>query len=226
MMTLSGTGSSAGTAAWPQPSRGRRALCSAATRFVSSLGVLLMAAGMWQSDLAGDRADAAPAPAITRAPADAAPAMERSRPVGLTIPAIEVDTTDLVPLDVDATGALESPEDADTVGWYASGPWPGQAGPAVMGAHVDSVSGPAVFFWLRRLEPGDEVTVTRDDGTEAVFTVYAVREYDKHAFPTQRVYGPTGNRAELRLVTCGGRFERSDGYTDNLVVYAELRPPG
>ncbi|WP_077689226.1 MULTISPECIES: class F sortase [Nocardiopsis] len=214
----------------PESSHGRRVIYSAAARFVSSVGVLLMAAGLWQGGAAsGSAGFSAASPASEAGEAaepGAAPVLARARPVRLTIPAIDVDVADLVALDVDTTGTLEAPEDTDRVGWYESGPWPGQAGPAVLGAHVDSLSGPAVFFRLRELAPGDEVTVGRADGSEAVFHVYEVREYDKDAFPTERVYGSTGNRAELRLVTCGGEFERGSGsYTGNVVVYAKLEPP-
>ncbi|WP_150243346.1 class F sortase [Nocardiopsis quinghaiensis] len=206
---------------------GRRVVRSAAARFVSSFGVLLMAAGLWQGGtFPGSVGSLSAVPSAEAPEAGTAPVLARARPVRLTIPAIDVDVTDLVALNVDTAGMLEAPEDADTVGWYGSGPWPGQAGPAVLGAHVDSLSGPAVFFRLRELGPGDEVAVGRADGTEAVFHVYEVREYDKDAFPTDRVYGSTANRAELRLVTCGGEFERRSGnYTGNVVVYAKLDSP-
>ncbi|OKI19002.1 hypothetical protein A6A08_05220 [Nocardiopsis sp. TSRI0078] len=223
---LPGTGRPAAvTAAARSEPGGRRVICSAAARFVSSLGVLLMAAGLWLGGTAPG-SDGSPTAAPAASEDEATSVLSRARPVRLTIPAIDVDVADLVALDVDAAGVLEAPEDTGAVGWYGPGPWPGQAGPAVLGAHVDSVSGPAVFFRLRELEPGDEVAVERADGTEAVFHVYEVREYDKDTFPTDRVYGSTGNRAELRLVTCGGEFERrSGGYTGNVVVYAELDSP-
>lgn len=212
----------------PEPSRGRRGTYSAASRLASSLGVLLMAAGLWQGGVSPDPPGPPPTPFQSSPPADepTGPVLARAEPVGLTIPAIGVETADLAPLDIDSTGVLEAPQDTNTVGWYEAGPWPGQAGPAVMGAHVDSANGPAVFFRLRELSPGDEVVIARGDGTEAVFSVYGVKRYDKDAFPTRRVYGSTGNRAELRLITCDGEFERNNrSYTGNVVVYAILESP-
>jgi sortase (surface protein transpeptidase) len=90
----------------------------------------------------------------------------------------------------------------------------------VVTGHVDSADGPAVFFRLRELVPGDEVLVDRADGTTARFTVTRVERHLKDAFPTQAVYGPTAD-AQLRLVTCGGDFDRSArSYEDNVVVFA------
>ena len=40
------------------------------------------------------------------------------------------------------------------------------------------------------------------------FTVTRVARYPKDAFPTAEVYGPTAD-AELRLITCGGAFDRA-----------------
>ena len=46
--------------------------------------------------------------------------------------------------------------------------------------------------------------------------------YPKDEFPTEAVYGPTSG-PELRLVTCGGAFDRSArSYDDNVVVDAAL----
>ncbi|GHD22049.1 hypothetical protein GCM10007147_15910 [Nocardiopsis kunsanensis] len=146
-----------------------------------------------------------------------------SAPAGLRVPAIGVETDHLLPLQVRSDGELDVPAEPDTVGWYEAGASPGQQGASVIGAHVDSPTGPAVFFRLAELQPGDEVTVPRADGVDAVFEVYGVEQYDKDDFPTRKVYGSTGGRAELRLVTCGGTFERDEHeYTNNVVVYAEL----
>ena len=142
-------------------------------------------------------------------------------PVRLRIPSIGVDTA-LVRLSVDAAGALVPPQDFGRAGWFPGSPVPGAVGPAVIAGHVDSYRGPAVFFRLRNLAPGDEVLVDRADGTRALFTVTGIDRYPKDAFPTQRVYGPTA-RPELRLITCGGDFDReARSYRDNVVVTAVL----
>jgi len=140
-------------------------------------------------------------------------------PVQVTVPAIGLDT-DLVGIGVDAGGALVPPADYDQAGWFSAGPAPGDVGPAVLAGHVDDKAGPAVFFRLEELAPGDQVLVTRGDGRQVAFTVTEVAAYPKAAFPTTEVYGPTTG-AELRLITCGGTFDRSRrSYTDNVVVYA------
>jgi len=88
--------------------------------------------------------------------------------------------------------------------------------------HVDSYTGPAVFFRLRDLEPGAVIHVDRIDGTTVSYTVDRIQQYDKDQFPTEEVYGAQSEPV-LRLVTCGGLFDREiRSYTDNLVVYASL----
>ena len=86
--------------------------------------------------------------------------------------------------------------------------------------HIDSLSGPGVFFRLPELRRGDDVYVKRADGTTVEFRVTLVQTYLKDYFPTQTVYGPTPD-AELRLITCGGAFDYATGhYLSNIVVYA------
>lgn len=159
--------------------------------------------------------------------ASPAPALEPSDPAGLRVPAIDVEADHLLPLQVRSDGELDVPEEPGTVGWYEAGASPGQQGASVISAHVDSPTGPAVFFRLAELRPGDEITVPRADGVDAVFEVYGVEQYSKDDFPTRKVYGSTEGRAELRLVTCGGTFERDEHeYAGNVVVYAELVSAG
>jgi Sortase domain len=149
----------------------------------------------------------------------AAPAVPR--PVSLTIPAIGVKAP-IIKLGLNRNGTLQVPSSTTVTGWYTGSPRPGATGSAVIAGHVDSRSGPGVFFWLRSLHRGDRIYVRRADGTLAVFTVTAVQMYAKSQFPTAAVYGPVPD-AELRLITCGGTFDYARGsYLSNVVVYARL----
>jgi hypothetical protein len=144
-----------------------------------------------------------------------------SPPVRLAIPSIAV-ATPLVRLGRERDGGMQVPADFARAGWFAEGPPPGAVGPAVIAGHVDSRTGPAVFFRLRELRQGDPVEVERADGTRLVFVVEQARSYPKAAFPTAAVFGPAP-WAALRLVTCGGDFDRARGsYRDNLVVFTRL----
>ena len=108
--------------------------------------------------------------------------------------------------------------------WYDRGPAPGQDGAAVITGHVDSRFAPgnrAAFYELGAVRPGDAVDVARTDHRVAVFRVDSVALVPKVGFPTRQVYGPTGYAA-LRLITCGGHYDRRTGYADNVIVYAHL----
>jgi hypothetical protein len=158
---------------------------------------------------------APPAPVVLTAPvARTVPA-----PARVSIPAIGVDSA-LTEIGVDGTGALVPPSDFSQAGWFAAGPAPGEVGPAVLAGHVDDRAGPAVFFRLEDLTAGDDVVVTDGGGQSITFTVTRVAAYPKTDFATAEVYGPT-TAPELRLITCGGTFDRSRrSYTDNIVVFA------
>ncbi len=141
------------------------------------------------------------------------------KPVALTIPAIGVQTS-LVNLGLTAAGTLQVPASTAVAGWYTGSPRPGAVGSAVIAGHIDSRSGPGVFFRLSSLRPGDRVYVRRADGTLAAFRVTVVSQYPKDSFPAAAVYGATPD-SELRLITCGGTFDYATGsYLSNTVVYA------
>ncbi|MGW1932777.1 class F sortase, partial [Streptomyces sp. NPDC001919] len=167
-------------------------------------------------------ATAAPAPTASRAPVRP---LARSLPVRVRVPAAGVDTGPAGPvleLGLAADGTVEVPSaaDADRIGWYGKGVTPGQTGPAVLIGHFDTTRGPAVLRNVSEVGIGDEITVTRADGTTAVFRVRELEQVDKDAFPTLKVYGDT-DRPELRLITCGG--ELVDGHRpDNIILYADL----
>lgn len=153
------------------------------------------------------------------------PTLVDSKPTGLSIPSIGVDS-DVNHLGLAADGSLETPAPGplyNEAAWYRYSPTPGSLGPAILLGHVDSAAeGPSVFYRLGELEPGDRISVTRADGSIAVFMVESVRRYAKDNFPTELVYSDI-DHAGLRIVTCGGAFDTSTGhYLDNVVVFASL----
>ena len=212
------------------------AVWAAHARLLSAamLGVGLVAAAAGTAGLLAAHASSAPAARLAARPSLVAvpsgpsvvpasvPAVQQApKPVWLTIPAIGVKAP-IVTLGLNRNGTLQVPGSTTVVGWYTGSPRPGAIGSAVIAGHVDSRSGPGVFYWLRRMHRGERIYVRRADGTLAVFTVTAVRTYAKAQFPTASVYGPVPD-AELRLITCGGTFDYARGsYLSNVVVYARL----
>jgi sortase (surface protein transpeptidase) len=151
--------------------------------------------------------------------------LDPARPDQVAIPSIGISAP-VVPRGLDVTGAVDPPPYAmpHTVGWYDSGTQPGAAGTALLVGHVDTETKPAVFYSLSSARPGEKVRVTRADGSVAEFTIDDVQVVDQDRFDAQKVYGPRKDgRAELRLITCGGTFDRETrAYTANVVVSAYL----
>jgi hypothetical protein len=164
---------------------------------------------------AGAAALPAPSGPIVASPEQAPSAS----PVSLTIPLIGVKTR-LITLGLAAGGAMQVPSSTSVAGWYTRSPRPGAVGSAIIVGHIDSQTGPGVFYRLPELRPGDRIYVQRADRTTAKFRVTVVQTYPKDHFPTRTVYGPTPD-AELRLITCGGAFDAATRhYLSNIVVYA------
>ncbi|MFJ6463530.1 class F sortase [Streptomyces sp. NPDC091387] len=156
-------------------------------------------------------------------PASAAAPLPAARPVRIDIPGLRVSAP-LVGLTLDSRGRLGVPDpaDRDLAGWYRDGVTPGSPGNAIVVAHVDTPTGPAAFAGLDALPPGATVDVRRADRRIATFRIYATEEYEKSDFPSARVYGPTKD-AQLRLLTCGGAYDRrAGGYQSNVVAFARL----
>jgi len=157
-------------------------------------------------------------------PSARGPWLPRSLPVSVSIPAIGVHSR-LLHLGLNSDGTVQVPSietSSDEAAWYQYSATPGQIGSSVIEGHVDSNQGPAVFFRLGALRPGDTVDVTLADGVTAIFRVTGVREYAKSRFPAKAIYGAT-DYAALRLITCGGAFDYSTGhYLSSTVVFASL----
>lgn len=140
-------------------------------------------------------------------------------PERIVIPAIGVDA-DVIDLGLQDDGTMEVPSDFAQTGWFDRGPQPGRVGPAVIAGHVDDRSGPAVFYDIAELEPGDRIEV-HGEGEVVTFAVRETQQHPKDAFPTEDVYAGTPG-PELRLITCSGEFDQDErSYRDNTIVFAE-----
>ena len=149
-------------------------------------------------------------------------ALIASKPVSVKIPAIGVDAS-VDTLGLNPDGTVQVPAEPMDAGWYDGSASPGQIGAAVLLGHVDfKTTGPAVFYRLGALNPGDTATITRENGTTATFTVTAVREFPKSQFPTSEVYEASSNAAQLRLITCGSWDSDEQAYTGNTIAFATL----
>src|SRR5450631_2477473 len=162
---------------------------------VATISLLLIGAGfLVASQRGGEPAStthgasmpAAANPAAVQALAAAHPAAPaRSVPVSIRITAMGVSVW-LSQLGVNADGSPQVPTKYQEPGWYKLGPAPGMMGSAVILGHVDDKKGPAVFYKLGSLRPGDKVEVSLVSGAVAHFAVKRVETYLKAQFPSQK----------------------------------------
>lgn len=143
-------------------------------------------------------------------------------PAKLTIPAIKVNT------DIEQVGTLPSgqmgvPANINNAAWYEPGTKPGNTGNSVIDGHVDSKTGPAVFYNLKKLQTGDEIIVTDKNGTALTYIVKNKVSYPRDKAPLEKIFGYTDGR-KLNLITCTGLFNRNQHtHEQRLVVYTELK---
>jgi len=167
-------------------------------------------------------------PSETELPPAVSP-LKDALPQRVDIPGLGVQAP-LIARGLDAHGAVEPPSfaQAGAVGWYAAGTTPGADGAALLVGHLDTETRPAVFYRLSTVRPGQTVRVLRADGTVAEFTVDDVQVQSRDRFDAARAYGQhRAGRAELRLITCGGTFDRAGRtYTANVIVSAYLTGTG
>ncbi|CAL9553150.1 class F sortase [Streptomyces sp. Tu 3180] len=205
-------------------------------RLLAGLAWLVLLLGLWlwgrevtdvpsgtSGPTTGDMAAAGRPPQVELPPAHRP--LGASPPQRIDIPALGVQAP-VVARGLDERGAPDAPpfDQPGVVGWYAHGTAPGAAGTALMVGHLDTETRPAVFHGVGTLRPGQRIRVVRADARVAEFTVEDVQVVDRDHFDARQAYGPRrAGRAELRLVTCGGGFDRaSGGYTANVIVSAYL----
>jgi sortase (surface protein transpeptidase) len=157
----------------------------------------------------------------TRA-AEKAIAGPTARPSLLLIPKLGVDAV-VEAVGVNSDGTMAVPSQPEHVAWYQLGAMPGDPGDALIDGHLDWWTGPAVFWHLASLRPGDQVNVVRVDGSELTFAVDSATSYPWNARTDGLV--TTSGAPSISLVTCSGTWDqRRQTYLNRLVVHATLVP--
>jgi sortase A len=142
-------------------------------------------------------------------------------PVKLSIPAIQVET-EVVSLGLLDNGQMDDPKDDTVAGWFEPGFKPGEVGNAVIAGHRDNYTGPALFFDLKKLKPGDIILVTDSLGRQLTFVVSLLKTYERESSPLEEIFG-TASKPQLNLITCAGKYDRRIHESEKrLVVYSEL----
>lgn len=163
-----------------------------------------------------------PAPTFTPEPAESTVSQGVGVPVRFLINTDRVQVNAPVEyLGKTEDGAMAAPEGWWNVGWYRLGPAPGEPGNAVIAGHLDSESGPAVFWQLRELRIGDVVSVVDDRGNTISFRVTRTQVYYNNNAPIREIFG-AADGTYLNLITCDGYFDPAAGiYDRRLVVFTE-----
>jgi LPXTG-site transpeptidase (sortase) family protein len=114
---------------------------------------------------------------------------------------------------------MDVPNDPELVAWYDFTPKPGLGGNAVFSGHVDWRNyGPAVFWDLDELSPGDDIEVVLADGTTIVYRVSATQTYDLENLNMGEILAATPVES-VTLITCEGSFSNGE-YDSRRVVRA------
>jgi sortase (surface protein transpeptidase) len=150
--------------------------------------------------------------------------LPKGAPCRITIESIGVDAP-VIELGLRSDGTLEVPTVYSEAGWWKGGGKPGRIGSTVIVGHIDNRRGPAVFYKLPKLKAGDIVTISRVKKRPVRYVIEDLGVWAKSNFPSEIIYGPTPI-AELKLITCGGIFNRSTGhYTDNIIAFGRMIGP-
>lgn len=159
-----------------------------------------------------------PTPTLIPSPTPTPVAM----PLTLVVPKLNISAS-IQQVGTDSDGRMDVPTNFEDVGWYRFGPKPGEKGSAVIAGHLDRATGaPAVFYFLSKLEIGDQIFVIDQVGITHEFKVVNKESYDFTQVPIDSVFNST-DKSRLNLITCGGSWNFSQhNYSHRTVIYTSL----
>lgn len=147
-----------------------------------------------------------------------------TNPKYIAISAVDISNTPIVRLGLTASGAIAVPDNIYETGWYDGSAKPGQSGTMFIYGHVSSWTADGIFYNLHKLQPGDDVTITRGDNTIYTYKVVKSVVYPYNAVPMATVLAPVApGTPGLNLMTCTGQvIKGTSEFNERLVVYTSL----
>ena len=125
---------------------------------------------------------------------------------------------------VSTDGQMPNPNGPEDVAYYDFAQWPGlggvpgKGGNVVVAGHVDYINyGPAVFWRLHELAPGDTVEIDMADGTKATYKIEFNKQIDASSADWTPIVEATADES-ITLITCGGEFSAGH-YTNRQIIW-------
>jgi LPXTG-site transpeptidase (sortase) family protein len=196
-----------------------RSLAATAAGLCGLVVILLSLQLQWASPTSAF--SSIPGAIITKIDEFRSPKIHAAEPVRLTIPSVNI-AADIEKVGLTTAGEMDVPKNWDDAGWFAPGTRPGETGNAVIAGHLDSKTGTAAFWNLKKISIGDEVLVEDANGVTYHFQVKKIENYEEDSAPLKEIFGKT-NGTHLNLITCGGKWNKKLGkYEERVVVYTEM----
>ncbi|RJR14778.1 class F sortase [Candidatus Microgenomates bacterium] len=144
-------------------------------------------------------------------------------PATLIIPKLGIQAA-VEHVGVTPANNMDVPKNAADVAWFQYGAAPGEEGNAVIAGHYDTPTGkPAIFYFLKTLEVGDEIEVISQGAVRLKFEVTEVASIPYDVFPNEYVFKDKPGR-NVNLITCGGVWDPVQKiYSNRIVVYTTLK---
>jgi sortase (surface protein transpeptidase) len=141
----------------------------------------------------------------------------------ILIPKLSVKSR-VLRLGVTASNELKTPASIYDSGWYDGSAKPGEAGAVLIDGHINGATQPGVFFGLKKLVPGDTITIERGDGKKLNYKVVKSQSYPKDQVDMSSALTPVvpGTKG-LNIITCDGKPVPGKAFTYDrrLIIYAE-----
>jgi sortase A len=177
-------------------------------------------------NLAISSVDVASAPSSVKPAAQvvASYSVAPSLPKYISIPAIGISNTRIIRLGILANGQIATPDNIFDTGWYDGSAKPGQAGAMFIYGHVSSWTADGIFYNLKKLKPGDDITITRGDNQIFTYQVVTSKIYPYMNVDMSAVLSPVNPSIPgLNLMTCTGQvISGTSEFNERLVVFTSL----
>ena len=136
------------------------------------------------------------------------------RPRYLKIDKLGITRARILPMGVNASGELATPNNIFDVGWYEASGKPGFGGTMIIDGHNGGPRVLGVFKNLPDLVEGDIITVERGDGLVFNYRVVeneAVALADADAYMAVAARSPEPGVESMTLISCTGEWSQQQG---------------